>query len=189
MSTAGVGKGHTHELPRTLLTIIKCLVGAVVALLLVAGMLTYYVMRQQQYIEGRGEFRDRESARLQQEITNAVCDLLDQLPEGGLLERPRDKYGCGPGIPLSELPEDVRRRYQGEAAPAATAAPTPTTQPPMGAPAAPNPPRPAPNPPPASNSPKPTPAAPTPLPPDDPIGGVGGGVCDLTGICIEIKEP
>jgi hypothetical protein len=133
-------------LPGGLLTILKALVLVVVVLTLMVGLLTYYVFQQQAYIEGRGVQRDRENEQLQQAIVDAVCDLLDQLPEGGLLDRPRDRYGCGPGIPFSELPEDVRRRYSGEEpepAPAATPTPMPSP-PPMGSPAVPNPPRPTP---------------------------------------------
>jgi len=67
----------------------------------------YQDIQQQQYIEGRGEFRDREADRMeaeaQERLRIGICDLLDQLPEGGLLDRPRAKYGCGPGIPLEEL--------------------------------------------------------------------------------------
>jgi hypothetical protein len=147
MSVAGVKPGHTHELPGGLLTILKALVLVVVVLTVMVGLLTYYVFQQQAYIEGRGHVRDAENERTNQRINDAICDLLDQLPEGGLLDRPRERYGCGPGIPLSELPEDVRRRYTGEdgtPAPTPTAVPTPTQVPPPLAPAVPNPPRPTP---------------------------------------------
>lgn len=193
MSVAGVPPQHTHDLPKALRVSYRLLLAAVVGLLCAVGTLTYFVYQQQQYVEGRGEYRDAETQRLQQRITDAVCDLLDQLPEGGLLERPRDKYGCGPGIPLSELPEDVRRRYQGEppAAPASTTpAAAPVPRPPMGAPAAPNlPPRPTPNEPPAGNSPKPEPPPPDPTtgPPSGgaPLAPVTDVVCDLTDVCIK----
>ena len=189
MSVAGVGKGHTHELPRTLLTILKALVGAVVALLLATGVLTYYVLQQQQYIQGRGEIRDRENERTNQRINDAICDLLDQLPEGPLLDRPRDKYGCGPGIPLEDLPEDIRRRLEeppvAPTEPASTPATTPTTEPPMGAPAVPNPPRPTSNgTPPSTTPPKPTPTAP-PSDPEGVLGPVTDAVCDLLDVCLD----
>lgn len=188
MSIAGVGKGHTHDLPRTLLTILKALVGAVVALLLIVGLLTYYVLQMMGYVQGRGAYRDAEADRLNERINESICDLLDQLPEGGLLDRPREKYGCGEGIPLSELPEDVRRRYQGVPSPDAAPAPaTPTTEAPMGSAAIPNPPRPAPNPPPpspAAPTTEPTPS-PSPAPPADPLNSVVETVCDLLPICPE----
>jgi hypothetical protein len=144
LSTAGVGKGHTHQLPRSLLAILKAMVGAVVVLAVMVGLLTYYVLQQQQYIQGRGVQRDIENERTNERINDAICDLLDQLPEGGLLERPREKYGCGAGIPLDELPADIRDRYQGRR-PSPTPTPAAPTSaaaaPPMGSPAIPNPPR------------------------------------------------
>lgn len=105
---------HDHgfaDLPR----IIWGLVALVVALTLAVALLGAAWIRQQtyndqmrDYLSGRGEQRDRETQQLEQRITDAVCDLLDQLPEGGLLVRPREKYGCGPGIPLSAYPPDVQ---------------------------------------------------------------------------------
>lgn len=148
MSVAGVKPGHTHQLPGALLTILKALVLVVVVLAVMVSLLTYYVFQQQAYIEGRGHVRDAENERTNQRINDALCDLLDQLPEGGLLDRPRDRYGCGPGIPLSELPEDVRQRYTGQPPAAPTTTPTPTpaaTPPPPLSPAVTNPPRSTPN--------------------------------------------
>lgn len=58
-------------------------------------------------IAERGEQRDRQ-----------YCDLLDTLPEGGLLDRPRAVYDCGPGIPFDSLtPEEQRRITGGTASP------------------------------------------------------------------------
>lgn len=90
----------------------------VVAALELAGLSVgaVYVYQQQQYVEGRGEYRDREAARLEEQIRRSVCDLLDQLPEGGLLERPRTKYGCGPGIPIDQLTPEEQARLQGQGA-------------------------------------------------------------------------
>src|SRR5687767_14322802 len=45
----------------------KLLLLAVVALLLAVGTLTFFVYQQQLYIEGRGEYRDREAARIKLE--------------------------------------------------------------------------------------------------------------------------
>lgn len=182
LSVAGVGEGHAHDLPEALIKTVRstrralyviglCLVAVCVLLLLI--------------IFERGAARDAENQR----IRDTFCQVFDVLPEGGALDRPRQLFDCGPGIPLSELPEDIRRRYTGEPAPApapATTAPTPTTQPPMGAPAVPNPPRPTPNEPPAGNSPKPTPppAAPS-TPPAGVLEPVTDTVCDLINVCIE----
>lgn len=81
-----------------------CLVGL--------GVGAIYLFQAHQYIEGRGEYRDAETQRLEQRITDAVCDLLDQLPAGGLLERPRSKYGCGPGYPVSEIDPGQQERHR-----------------------------------------------------------------------------
>ena len=124
LSVAGVGAGHTHELPPALRQRYRLLLLAVVALLLAVGTLTYFVYQQQQYIEGRGAARDRENERTNQRINDAICDLLDQLPEGGLLERPRAKYGCGPGYPLSEVPPELQGRYAPRPAPAEPTVPS-----------------------------------------------------------------
>ncbi len=51
----------------------------------------------EEYVAGRGEYRDRETERLQGEIRDGICDLLDQLPPSPLLDVPRGKYSCGPG--------------------------------------------------------------------------------------------
>ena len=124
LSVAGVGAGHTHELPSALRQRYRLLLLAVVALLLAVGTLTYFVYQQQQYIQGRGEQRDRENERLQEQIRRSTCDLLDQLPEGGLLDRPRQKYGCGPVYPLSDLPPELQERYAPPPEPAELQAPT-----------------------------------------------------------------
>jgi hypothetical protein len=120
--------------------------------------------------------RDAENARLHEQIRQSMCDLLDQLPEGGLLQRPREKYGCGPGIPLADLPPAVRDRY----APTPTPAPTLTPLPPAASPSAPVPapgtlpPRTGPGP----GGPTPTPPSPTPTP----LRPVTDLVCDLTAV-------
>lgn len=105
---------HTHEQPRGLLLLIKCLAAAVVLLSLAVGWLlfTTYTLQQGQnettaYIEGRGTQRDAENERLNERIDDAVCDVLDQLPAGGLFDPIREQYGCGPGIPVDELNPDA----------------------------------------------------------------------------------
>lgn len=129
LSIAGVGEGHTHDLPKALRTRYRLMMLAVVALLLAVGTLTFFVYQQQQYIQGRGEYRDREAARMEAEneerLRRGICDLLDQLPEGGLLERPRTKYGCGPGIPFDSLTPEEQRRIGGGSAPQTPPPPMP----------------------------------------------------------------
>jgi hypothetical protein len=129
---------HSHRLPRSLLAlVVLCVLG------LLAGIVLSYVQARrtearlqvlEEYVQGRGEFRDREAdrleVRLRESFRQGICDLLDQLPEGGLLERPREKYGCGPGIPLDELPPSEAARLQEERARTPSAAdPAPTPAP------------------------------------------------------------
>ncbi len=94
---------HTHRIPGSVRAALVGIV-AVLALLIVAVVLIGLAVYQaDQYVKGRGEYRDREAARMEAEteerIRQSLCDLMDELPEGGQLERPRAKYGCGPGIP------------------------------------------------------------------------------------------
>lgn len=119
----------------------------------------------------RSSDRDEQAARLQQSFRQGICDVMDQLPAGGLLERPREKYGCGPGIPLADLPPAVQQRY----APAAPSSPATHAEapPPTGAR--------APRSTPTSPTTAPTPPAPSPsapAPPSTPPGGPGL-VCGL----------
>jgi hypothetical protein len=102
---------HTHRLPPPVRLAIVGLATAVALVIIALSLVGLAVYQADQYVKGRGEYRDRENARLEEQIRRAQCDLLDQLPEGGLLELPREKYGCGPGIPLDQLPPAVRQQY------------------------------------------------------------------------------
>lgn len=145
-----------------------------VGLLLAVATLTFFVYQQQQYIEGRGEYRDRESARIAAESTErirrATCDLLDTFPAGlPSLERARAKYGCGPGLPLSLLTPEEQARIAPQSAPAPVVPPT------VGGGVDPDPP-----PVKAERPPAPEPVAPEPEPaPTDLTAPVLGLVCDL----------
>lgn len=99
----------------------------IVLLLLVNVALVAYVFIAR-------ESRDEQNRQTNQRINQSICDLLDQLPEGGLLERPRAKYGCGPGIPFDQLPPEVQDRLTN---------PTPAVVAPEHVPLPPAPPRPA----------------------------------------------
>jgi hypothetical protein len=198
---------HDHRLPRRVRLILIGLVVAVIGLTAAVVVTGVYVWQAAEYVQGTGEYRDAEAERIEQQaqerIRRAICDLLDELPEGGLLERPRAKYGCGPGVPLAEFPPEVAERFRPEAAtPPLSAAPPPGQR---SAPVSPSPepsrpaqggPKPSENSPPSSGtrpqgepSPAPPPAQPAP-PPDD--GGLlddltdplTGPVCDLTSICL-----
>lgn len=161
-------RGHTHKQPRAPLVI------AYVAIALLAVEAAYIFI----YILGRGQARDEELQRIDERVTRSICDLLDQLPEGGLLDRPRLKYGCGPGIPIEDFPPEVQQQLREQEGAAAA---TPETS----APAQPTP-QADPGPPstdgasgPQATA-EPPPAAPTTAP--DPLLSV---VCDLTTICLE----
>ena len=110
---------HTHRLPPMVRVAVVGLGAAVFLLLVAVGFLTVYVYQQQQYIQGKGAQRDRETAAAQERLRQGICDLLDQLPEGGLLERPRTKYHCGPGIPLDQLTPSEQAQVQGRVEPVA----------------------------------------------------------------------
>jgi hypothetical protein len=181
-----------YRLPRSTRRILTALVLAVVALLLAVGTLTVFVYRQQQYVEGRGEYRDAESARMeaesQERIRRAMCDLLDTLPEGGLLDRPRAKYGCGPGLPIDQLTpqerENLQRRdasLEPEPEPEPQSAPAPARAFEDGAPVSPAQPTTPPAPPRPTPTPEPTPTTPPPVDPQ-PLTEL---VCDVTGVCPE----
>lgn len=155
-------EGHDHDLKPTLLAFL-----VIIALGLVAGIVLSYVQAQrtgqrlhalEEYVQGKGEQRDRENARLREEIRQGQCALLDQLPAGGLLDRPRQTYGCGPGIPLDQLtPEEQAQLPSRKAPPRPAATTTPAAPIPQEAPTQ----APAP----------PVPASPTPTPPSQPTSG------------------
>jgi hypothetical protein len=124
-TTAGT---HDHLLPAWLPRVVIAQSVAILVLGVTIGALLLYIL-------GRGAFRDEQTQMLNERINAAVCDLLDQLPEGGLLERPRERYHCGPGIPLEELPPDQAdrlREQRGENPPTVTPSQTPAA-PPTGA--------------------------------------------------------
>jgi hypothetical protein len=80
------------------------------------GCLTYYVYLDHEYVVGRGQYRDDEAARIQQQTTeqirSAMCDLLDGLPAGPLLDPKRAQYSCGPGVPRDQLPPETQEQLQ-----------------------------------------------------------------------------
>jgi hypothetical protein len=45
---------------------------------------------------------DGEAALIEQQLVRNNCDLTDQLPAGGELDRLRAKYHCGPGLPTTK---------------------------------------------------------------------------------------
>lgn len=185
---------HHHRPPRWIIR-------AVIGLLVLAGMnlagLTvslYQDFVQQEYIEGKGEQRDRERnalEKLMRELDReAACELLDQLPaDNPFLERSRRKYGCGPGIPAENLTPEEQAQLNGRAQPRI---PEPTKEPtrpvpPTGSSAVPAPTGTPPASVPGPASPQPG-QAPEPQPePASPIldlGGATGQICDTLRICL-----
>lgn len=177
---------HVHRLPRVVRVAVAGLVLAVFLLLVALGLMAVFVYQQQLYIEGRGEYRDREAARIETEtserLRRAMCDLLDTFPEDApALERAREKYQCGPGIPLDLLPPEEQARIQ-------SSRPVPPPPPPaLREGASPN--RQAPGSEPIPPRPEPAPAAPTtspaPEPPPVDPGAVTTRVCQALDICID----
>lgn len=123
--------GHVHRIkPAVAVLLGVCIVG------LLAGIVLSYMQAQaterrlavlEEYIEGRGQYRDAEADRLEARIAEGICDLLEQLPQTALLDEVRGKYGCGPGRPVEEFPPQVRQELSGQAAPPS---PTPRRPPP-----------------------------------------------------------
>ncbi len=139
---------HPCRLPRWVRVSLFGLVGAVFLLAVGVGLMATFVYQQQQYIEGRGEYRDREQARAEAENVErtraAMCDLLDTFPEGvPSLQRARDKYQCGPGIPIGLLTPEERARLGPRSTPSPESAAI--LPPPVGSPATPGVTRPKPN--------------------------------------------
>jgi hypothetical protein len=160
---------------------------AIVLLLVTDVLLVIGWMDFNDYVHGKGQQRDQENARLNQRINDAICDLLDQLPEGPLLDRPREKYGCGPGIPFDQLPPDIQQQLTPAPAPAATTAPAPTATPDEPSPDAPT----SAARPPAPDTPEPLPGGadgpmtPSEPPPLSPPSQARELVCGLLPVCPE----
>lgn len=184
MSVAGVEPGHEHDLPPALLARVRVLTRSLVIFgVCLAAIGTCLVL----ILLDRSNARDDQNERTNQRINDSICDLLDQLPEGGLLDRPRGKYHCGPGFPLSRLTPDERTQIRRPVSPPAASTPAPSAAPvpapPLGSAATPGaaPRAPATLPPRTG----PGPGGPTPTPPSpSPPFPVTGLVCDLAGVCI-----
>lgn len=117
----GQDPGHTHRMPRALLvTLVVICVGLLASIVLVsvvairAGQQAEETNRRlvalEQFIEDRGVERDQQYENLDGRITHAICGLLDGLPaEWSVLNGLREQNGCGPGIPIDQLPPETQR--------------------------------------------------------------------------------
>lgn len=96
---------HYHRPPKW---IARCIVGLfVLGALNLSGltMSLIYDMQQQEYIEGRGEYRDAQTDRIENLISTVVCDILGEFPAGDArADRLRVRYDC-------PIPDDPR--YEG----------------------------------------------------------------------------
>lgn len=184
-----VSGGPIQRVIRLLLVLV-----CVIALGLVAGIVVVYVENGEtsrrlaaleEYVQGKGEQRDHERAALEELMREldrqAACDLLDQFPVGGWLDRPRAKYGCGPGIPLDQLTPQEQSRIAGRPPavrpPEAPAGPVPGPAPgvpSLGSSAAPDRPPPPP----------PAPLPPRPVEPPTPLQPVIDRICDALPLCL-----
>lgn len=83
---------HAHRHPRWPTF---ALAGLVCLLAIAVAVLAVFVGNLQDYVNGRGEYRDAESARIEQSIGQAVCDILREFPADDLrADRLRIRYGC-----------------------------------------------------------------------------------------------
>ena len=181
---------HVHRLPpvvRIAAVGLTLAVGLVIVALVLIGLAVY---QADQYVKGRGVYRDQENARTNERINRAMCDLLDQLPEGGLLNRPRAKYGCGPGLPIDSLtPQEQAQLHSRTPAAPAPSQPQPLVPLPLPGGADPGvvPPQPGTLPPrtgPGPGGPTPTPPSPEPAAPTaSPLSPVTDLVCGLVDVC------
>jgi len=205
---------HTHEQPRSMLVLVLTAATVVLSLTVVFLLYMSYTLQQSQgefslYLEGRGAQRDAENQQLQEDIRNAVCNVMDSLPAGGLFDPTRELYDCGPGIPVDQIDPEAAQNIaeiieQGQAAPAVAEPPSeptvaaPTSSgiappagavitPPAGPSAAPSQQsQPAPTQAPAAPAPvtpAPTAAAPTTPAPIADLSGVTDAVCGLLRVC------
>lgn len=100
---------HSHRLPRSLLPLVLICVAGLVASVLIVWHASSVAAAQsarteqrlaalEEYVAGKGEERDAETARQNERLNRFVCDVLDQLPPGRALDRVRVNYQCGPGL-------------------------------------------------------------------------------------------
>lgn len=89
----------SRRLLRTIVAlVIVCLVGLLVSVVLTlsyAQRTNAKLQEFQAFVEGRGEYRDRESHRLEALIDRVVCDILGEFPTGDpRADRLRERYDC-----------------------------------------------------------------------------------------------
>ena len=97
---------HVHRLPGSVRAAIGGLAVAVLLLLVAVGLMAGAVHQANQYVQGRGEYRDAEAARMEDRIDRVVCDILAEFPAGNeRADRLRARYDCPiPPTPTEEIP-------------------------------------------------------------------------------------
>jgi hypothetical protein len=86
---------HVHRLAGSVRWALAGLVAAVALLLVAVGLMAVYVHQANQYVQGRGEYRNAEAARLDDRIDQVVCDILGEFPAGEpRADRLRVRYDC-----------------------------------------------------------------------------------------------
>lgn len=105
---AGSGE-HSHRIPRIVVWGLSLLIaGQLLALGLTAAYawtVNQRLAALEQYIASKGEQRDAQTADIRDQLRDAVCDVLDQLPADAPALNPlRAEYGCGPGTIPEETP-------------------------------------------------------------------------------------
>lgn len=78
--------------------IVVCIVGllgSVVLVLSYSQQTGDRLKMLEEYVQGRGEFRDAESERLEAFVNRVVCDILGEFPAGDpRADRLRERYNC-----------------------------------------------------------------------------------------------
>lgn len=86
---------HVHRLPASVRLALIGLTGAVFLLIVALGLTAIYVYQANQYVQGRGEFRNAEATRIEDRIDRVVCDILGEFPAGEpRADRLRARYDC-----------------------------------------------------------------------------------------------
>jgi hypothetical protein len=107
---------HSHKLPQGVFRILIALSVFMLVLAVVDAVLVLYII-------GRGQVREAQIEETRRDVREQLCDVLDGLPQGGVLDLTRSKLDCGPGLPLSSFPPDIQRQFT--PAPTQPSAPVP----------------------------------------------------------------
>jgi len=86
---------HVHRLPGSVRAALAGLAVVSLLLLVAVSLMAISVYQADQYVQGRGEYRDAEAQRMEQYIGQVVCDILAEFPAGDArADRLRGRYDC-----------------------------------------------------------------------------------------------